>query len=109
MSTAGDNKALVRSYVELAWNQAHVARLSHLVASEFVGHHPATRHTARGPVELGQLITSYRSAFSNLRVTVNDQVAEGNRVATRWTFHATHDGALQAIPATGRQVSLTGL
>jgi steroid delta-isomerase-like uncharacterized protein len=108
-SASGDNKALIRRYIDLVWNQDCPAALQHLVGNGFVGHYPATRLQVRGISELSQLIASYHSAFSDLHVTIDEQLAEDNRIATRWTFHGTHDGALGAIPPTGRRVTVTGL
>jgi predicted ester cyclase len=50
-----------------------------------------------------------RGAFPNLEVTVEDQVAEGDRVVTRWITRGTHKGEFQGIPPTGRQVAITGI
>jgi steroid delta-isomerase-like uncharacterized protein len=47
------------------------------------------------------------SAFSNVQATVDDQVAEGDKVASRITMHCTHTGEYQGIPATGRRISIT--
>jgi steroid delta-isomerase-like uncharacterized protein len=47
------------------------------------------------------------SAFSNVQATVDDQVAEGDKVASRITMHCTHTGEYQGIPATGKRISIT--
>lgn len=51
----------------------------------------------------------YRAAFPDLHVQIEDQLAEGDRVATRWTGTGTHNGELAGIPATGKQVTLPGM
>ncbi len=51
----------------------------------------------------------YRSAFPDLQATVEDQVAEGDKVASRFTFRGTHRGELAGIPPTGNQVEVTGI
>ena len=109
VSASGDNKALIRRYIDLVWNQGRSSALQQLVDDGFVGHYPAMRHQVRGISELRQLIARYHSAFSDLHVTIDEQVAEDSRIATRWTFRGTHDGALGAIPPTGRDVTVTGL
>ena len=51
----------------------------------------------------------FYGAFPDLRVTVEDMVAEGDEVATRWSFRGTHQGELMGIPATGKQVEASGI
>ena len=48
------------------------------------------------------------SAFPDLRVTIEDQVAEGGKVATRWTVRGTHQGEMMGAAPTGNQVTFTG-
>jgi hypothetical protein len=50
----------------------------------------------------------YRSAFPDLRITFDEQVAEGDRVVTRWTCRGTHKGELMGVAPTGKQVTVTG-
>lgn len=56
---------------------------------------------------IGSIAWSH-SAFPNLRVTIEDQVAEGDKVATRWTFRRTHWGEMMGTAATGNRVTFTG-
>jgi steroid delta-isomerase-like uncharacterized protein len=56
-----------------------------------------------------QLVQIYRTAFPDLRITVNDQVAEGDKVVTRWTATGTHKGELMGIAPTGKQATVTGI
>ena len=65
--------------------------------------------TATGPGEMRELATSYKTAFPDMRVTIDDQIAEGERVATRWTAQATHQGLLGNISPTGNSVTMTGV
>lgn len=51
----------------------------------------------------------YRSAFPDTKMTIDLQIAEGDKVTTRWTAHGTHKGELMGIPATGKQVTITGV
>jgi predicted ester cyclase len=55
------------------------------------------------------IITTFRTAFPDLAFEIHDQIQEGDRLATRYTFHGTHQGPLWAIPATGRRVSMKGI
>ena len=51
----------------------------------------------------------YTSAFPDMKATVEDMVAEGDKVVTRWVMHGTHEGPLQDIPATGKRVTVKGI
>jgi steroid delta-isomerase-like uncharacterized protein len=71
-------------------------------------------HTPPNPIVLGQeglkqFVTLYRTAFPDLRFTLEEQVVEGDRVVTRWTARGTHSGPLQGIPPTGKVVEVTGM
>jgi predicted ester cyclase len=62
------------------------------------------------PSSLGkESFTALRTAFSDMRVTVDDLIAEGDRVALRWTSHSTHRAELFGIPATNRRVFLPAI
>jgi steroid delta-isomerase-like uncharacterized protein len=54
-------------------------------------------------------ISAYRAAFPDLRYTVEDQLAEGDLVASRWTVRGTHRGELMGIAPTGKEIGLTGI
>ena len=51
----------------------------------------------------------YRSAFPDMQLTIEDQIAEGDKVVTRWTARGTHQGELMGIPPTGKQATVTGI
>jgi predicted ester cyclase len=55
------------------------------------------------------LITVYRNAFPDLHFTIDEQIAEGNTVMTRWTAHGTHNGELAGLPPTGKPAMVVGV
>jgi len=110
MSTE-ENKATVRRAIEEGWNQGHAAVFDELNAPTFVNHDPGAPgvHTN---ADYKRWVTERLSAFPNLHFTIEDLVAEGDQVAMRWTFRGTHTGDLVApmtLPATGKQVTVTGI
>lgn len=51
----------------------------------------------------------YRAAFPDVQSTIEDTIAEGDKVVTRWTARGTHRGALMGIPPTGKELTVTGM
>ena len=103
-----ENKALLlRLYDEVfvGWN---LDVLDELIGPEFVGHEMPPG-TPRGPVGFKQFYGRLRSAFPDLQYTVDDVVAEGDRVVVRWTWRCTHKGEFMGIAATGKQATVTGI
>ena len=103
-----ENKAIVRRFGDEVWNKGNLAAVEELVAPEFVGCGPGERVT-RGPKELKRVVARMRAAFPDLHFTVEDEVAEGDRVATRWTGRGTHRGKWRGVAPTGKQVTFTGI
>ena len=101
------NKRLMRRDVEEVWNGANYALVDEIVASDYAGHQP--RNEAKGQEGYKQFFVMLRSAFPDIHFTIEDQIAEGDRVMARWTAHATHKGVFQGIPPTGKQGVVTGM
>ena len=106
MSAEG-NKALVRRYMEEAFEKRSSTIVDELVAPEFVHHDPVS--PIHGPEELKQLHGMFFAAFPDMRLTVEDMIAEADKVVTRWTIRGTHQGDLLGIPPTGKSVIVTGM
>ena len=103
------NKTISRRIVEETFNDGRFEVVDEIVAPTFVNHDPSTPEDVRGPDGLTQLIESYRTAFPDVRLTIEDQLAEGDLVATRWSGRGTHQGELLGIAATGKQATVTGI
>jgi len=106
MSTE-ENKALMRRLYEEVWNQGNMATVDVLLAADSVLHDPA--HLVRGPEGFKAYVSAFRAAFPDLHATVEDQIAEGDRAAMRFSVIATHKGEFQGIPPTGKQITLSGI
>ena len=105
MMSAEGNKAIVRRFVEEVQNGGDLMVLDELAAPGYVNHSapPGVPADREG---LKQLTAMFRRAFPDGRMTIEDMVAEGDRVATRKTFRGTHRGELMGIPPTGREVAI---
>ena len=104
MSKSEDNKATVRACFENA-SQGNFDVIDQIVSADYVLH----PEEVRGPDGLKQMVEGYRNALSGLRVTIDQQFAEGDHVATRFTVRGTHDGDLMGTPPTGKDVAFTGI
>jgi steroid delta-isomerase-like uncharacterized protein len=102
------NKLVARRFFEDAYNTGNLELLDQLLAPGYVDQ-KAPPGTPAGPEGIKGVISLFRSAFPDLRFTIEDQVAEGDKVVTRYTFAGTHKGSLMGIPATGRHVSISGI
>ncbi len=107
MSTE-ENKAIVRRATEEFYNQGHVERAAHFYAATYVHHDPAAPHV-RDRDGLKETVRAFRAGCPDLHVTIDDLMAEGDKVTKRWTIHATHTGDLSGIPPTGKRITLSGL
>ena len=103
---SADNKATVRRFIGQALNAGDLAVVDELVATDYVLH---VTPEVRGREGMKQFITEYRAAFPDYTCTIEDQVAEGEKVVTRWTVRGTQHGQLMGIPPTGKQVTLPGV
>jgi steroid delta-isomerase-like uncharacterized protein len=108
MSTE-ENKGLVRRQFEAIWNGGNLAVIDELYAPNYTNRDPANPDQAPGPAGFTQRVSLYRTALPDLHLTIEDQVAEGDKVVTRWTASGTHKGDLMGIPPTGKSASVTGM
>lgn len=100
-----ENKALVRRFVEEI-SKGSLALFDELYA-DCVYYSPTTGEL-KGE-SLRRFLASLLSAFPDGRWTVEDQVAEGDKVVTRWSFSGTHQGELMGIAPTGKHVTGSGI
>jgi predicted ester cyclase len=103
-----ENKAVVRSFVEEAFNEGNLEAADEVYVPAFVSHE-SDGPVERSPEYVKGFVDTYRGPFPDGHTTAEDSIAEGDRVAYRWTFRGTHRGELIVIGQTERQVTITGL
>ena len=108
MSTE-ENKAIVRRVNDEVWSEGHLDVIDELIADDFVATVVGAPEQIRGPQGFREFVVMYRTAFPDLRITVDEQVAEGETIVTRWTATGTNEGELMGIPATGKQATTAGI
>jgi steroid delta-isomerase-like uncharacterized protein len=102
---ADRNKAVVRRFIEEVQNQKNWESYDELNASDFVN--LSAPPGVPSDKEGGKIfLASFLNAFPDCRVTIDDMIAEGDRVATKKTFTGTHTVELSGIPPTGRRVTI---
>jgi steroid delta-isomerase-like uncharacterized protein len=102
---AEENKATSRRFYEELFTQGNLDTAEEIVTSDFVIHDPNIPQEPRGPESLKQSVTRYRNAFPDLNFTIEEQIAEGEKVCTRWVADGTHQGELMGIAPTGNRVT----
>jgi steroid delta-isomerase-like uncharacterized protein len=105
--SAEENKAQVRRLLE-AINTDNLDNIDELIASDYVYHSPGSPEV-RGPDGFRQMISMYKTAFPDLNMVIDDMLAEGDKVAFRWTGTGTQRGEMMGVPPTGKRVTGTGL
>ena len=109
MSTE-QNKAIARRFLEEVFGQGKLAVADEIVAPDHFDHGPGTLPgMPPGPEGSKLLVTVYRNAFPDIHFTIDEQIAEGDKVVTRWTGFGTHKGGLAGIPPTGKSATVTGI
>ena len=106
MSTE-DNKAIVRRFFQEGPSKGNLAAAGELLSPNFSLHTPIP--SSPGIQGMKEIITACRAAFEHLDVTVEDMVAEGDKVAARFTACGTHKGSFMNLPPTGKPITMTGI
>src|SRR5438876_9090167 len=100
-----ENKDNVRRILEEVVNQGELGVADKLLASDYVYRSPGSPEV-RGPEGYKQLITTFRRAFPDLHVTLDDMIAEGDKVVTGFTWRGTHRGEFMGLAPTGKRVTV---
>lgn len=96
------NKQLVRTLFEQCFNQGNLDLVKELLSEDFRAT-PGNKDRA----EFAAGVAAIRTGFPDVRFEIEDMFGEDDRLAVRWTFHATHDGVFNGTPATGKKVTQT--
>jgi steroid delta-isomerase-like uncharacterized protein len=107
--SAEQNLAASRRIVEEAWNEGNLGVIDQLCASDCVDHDLSSHEDTRGLAANKERVQMYRTAMPDLQVSIEDAVASGDEVATRWTARGTNDGELMGNPPTHKHVEITGM
>src|SRR5215210_5337532 len=107
--SAEENKAVVRREVEELYNYTgNLDAVEEIFSPDYVSHEP-TSGEVRGIEGARQFAATFREAFPDLQNTIEDMIAEGEKVSARFTMRGTHKGDLRSIAPSGREVTMTGI
>lgn len=103
-----DNKILVRRFIDEVYNQGNLAAVDELFSPDFQIP-DALPAVPPGTAGIKHHVRAWRAAFPDMRVTIDDLIAEGDKVVYRWTVQGTHQGEFMGAPATGEPVRVSGI
>jgi steroid delta-isomerase-like uncharacterized protein len=104
-----ENKTIARRWFEDLWNKGNLSVADEVLAPTYVHHDLSTPDFGRGPESEKKRVTHYRTAFPDLHLTIDDLIAENDKIVVRWTCRGTHKGDLSGIAPTGKGFTLTGV
>jgi steroid delta-isomerase-like uncharacterized protein len=103
-----ENKAIFRRYVEEVGNNGNLD-LADEIFDRYRAHQPDDSVLERGPEDVRRFIGEFRTAFPDVHTDIEDMIAEGDKVVTRWRMRGTHEGEFRGIAPTGREMEITGI
>jgi len=101
-----ENKAVLRRVAEEIFNKGDLAVVDEVIAPNYV-YHGSGGQEYKGTEGFKQIVTMFRTAFPDLHMTVEDMVAEGDKVAHRLTIRGTHKGEIMGMAPTGKHKQVT--
>ncbi len=104
-----ENKTFVRRFYEEVWGKGNLDVADELYAENFVDHNPVDPDLPSGIEGFKQMVPMFRTAFPDMQFTIEDLIAKGDKVVSRLSIRATHQGEFMGIPPTGKQASITGI
>jgi steroid delta-isomerase-like uncharacterized protein len=106
---SADNKAIVRRLYEEVHNKRKLEVLNELVSPSHAIHGPIYSGPSIGPEMYKRVVLLFLEAYPDLHWTIEDTIAEQDRVVVCWTFSGTHKGEFMGIPPTNKNVSVDGI
>jgi steroid delta-isomerase-like uncharacterized protein len=103
------NKAIVRRLFAELWNTGNLSMADQIFAPTYEHHDSSTPDFGRGPDSEKKRASLYRNAFPDMHLTIEDVIAEGETVMTRWSCQGTHKGDLNGIAPTGKRITINGV
>lgn len=107
-TNADSNKETARRFFYRVWDQGDLSAADEIFAPDFVNNIPIEGQ-APGVSGVKQLVQAFRTGFPDCSISVDLQVAEGDHIASRYTFRGTHTGTFRGVAPTGKRVEISGI
>jgi steroid delta-isomerase-like uncharacterized protein len=108
VSTAEENKAIFRRYAEEVGNQ-HNFEIEDQIFERYIAHQPDGSTLQRGPQDVKRFQGEFFSAFPDFHINIEEQIAEGDKVVSRYTMRGTHQGDFRGMAPTGKEIEIKGV
>ena len=108
VSAAKENKAIFRRYAEEVGNQ-HNFEIVDEIFERYIAHQPDGSTLVRGPEDVKRFQEEYHSAFPNFHISIEEQIAEGDKVVSHYSIRGTHQGDFRGMAPTGKEIELKGV
>jgi len=108
MSAAEENKAIFRRYAEEVGNQ-HNFEIVDEIFERYIAHQPDGSTLERGPEDVKRFQGEFHSAFSDFHISIEDQIAEGDKVVSRYTIRGIHQGDFRGMAPSGKEIEIKGV
>ena len=103
------NKALIRRLYEEVWNHRKFEVINEIISPSHALQAPNVSGSAVGPEAYKRQVTLFLAGYPDLRFTIEDTVAENDKVVACWTFSGTHKGDFMGVPPTNKKISVDGM
>ncbi len=104
-----DHKTVIRRVFDEVWNNSDLSLVNQLYAPNYVAHIAGAPQDVEGPEQFKQFIALQGVLISDLSFSVDDQIAEADSVATRWTATAEPTSGLVSAPTDDQEIKIAGI
>jgi serine phosphatase RsbU (regulator of sigma subunit) len=108
VATEEENKAIFRRYAEEVGNQLNMELVGEIF-DRYISHQPDGSTLERGPQDVKRFHREFRSAFPDFHISIEEQIAEGDKVVSHYTIRGTHQGDFRGMAPTGKEIELKGV
>jgi serine phosphatase RsbU (regulator of sigma subunit) len=108
VSAAEENKAIFRRYAEEVGNQLNMELVDEIF-ERYISHQPDGSTLERGPQDVKRFHREFHSAFPDFHISIEEQIAEGDKVVSHYTIRGTHQGDLRGMAPTGKEIEIKGV
>ena len=106
---SAENKAIVRRLCGEVWNARRLEVVNEIISPSHALHDTITEGSEIGPEAYKATVTRFLTGFPDLRFSIDDMIAEDEKLVVSWNISGTHKGEFMGIPATNKKVSVDGI